>query len=63
MKKIINGADNVTIAPSFVVEGVSMILFHHLFFAEFSLRQKRKATEAGLMKMEKEETAQAEKSA
>ena len=62
MKKIINGADNVTIAPSFVVEGVSMIMFH-FFFAEFSLRQKRKATEAGLMKMEKEETAQAEKSA
>lgn len=31
MKDIINGADNVTIAPSFVVKGVSMLMFIYFF--------------------------------
>ena len=53
----INAADNVTIAPSFVVEGVSTIMFIY-FFTEFLLRQRREAIEYAL----KEEAAQAEKS-
>ena len=35
MKEIINAADNVTIAPCFVVEGVSFIGFFSFFFSFF----------------------------
>lgn len=36
VKEVLNAADNLTIAPSFVVEGVSTIMFF-LFFTEFLL--------------------------
>lgn len=39
MKDIINGADNVTIAPSFVVKGVSILMF--IFFSLLSFHCAR----------------------
>ena len=37
MKRIINGHENVTLAPISVVESVSMITFIFFFFTKFSL--------------------------
>ena len=54
MREIINAADNVTIAPSDVVEQVSRIIFI-IFFTEFLLCQKRRAIENGLEGGEDEE--------
>lgn len=41
MKEIINAADNVTIAPRYVVEEVSKIMFI-FFFTEFSTRNVKR---------------------
>ena len=54
LKKTMNGAGNVNIAPIHVVEEVSRTMFI-FFFSEFSLCQKRRGVENALKKMAQDE--------
>jgi hypothetical protein len=58
IKEAINAADNVIIAPSYLIEGVSTIMFIFFIFTEFSLLQRREVIENVLQEKE----AEAEKS-
>ena len=56
IKEILNGPDNVNIAPIDIVEEVTRIMFIFFFFFTefFSLCQKRKVTENALKEIAQE---------